>query len=224
MREEPERGTVAVSVRDTGVGMEPELLARVFEPFSPADRGPDRSRGGLGLGLALVKALLELHGGSAEIASAGLGRGSEVTMRLPLLSGVEDTAAMASTPVEEPNQARRCLVIEDNVDAAESMALLLSLDGHESEVAFDAAEGTEKARRFHPEVVLCDIGLPGPMDGYGLARAFRHDPELRSAYLIALTGYGQEEDRRRALEAGFDAHLTKPADLDILRRLLAGVP
>ena len=101
------------------------------------------------------------------------------------------------------------------------LALLLNLDGHETEVAFDAAGGLEKARRFHPEVVLCDIGLPGPMDGHGLARAFRADPELREAYLIALTGYGQEEDRRRALEAGFDAHLTKPADLDVLRRLLA---
>ena len=225
VREEPERGTAAVSVRDTGIGMEPELLARVFEPFSQAARGPDRSRGGLGLGLSLVKALLELHGGSAEAASPGLGRGSEVTMRLPFLSGgVEDTVTMDGTSVEEHNQARRCLVIEDNVDAAESMALLLSLDGHESEVAFDAAEGIEKARRFHPEVVLCDIGLPGPMDGYGLARAFRADPELRKAYLIALTGYGQEEDRRRALEAGFDTHLTKPADLDVLRRLLAGVP
>jgi CheY-like chemotaxis protein len=220
--EEPERGTAAVRVRDTGIGMEPELLARVFEPFSQADRGPDRSRGGLGLGLSLVKTLVELHGGSVEAASPGLGRGSEVTLRFPLLSGGEDTE-MADPPREEPVPPRRCLVIEDNVDAAESMALLLSLDGHETEVAFNATEGLEKARRFHPEVVLCDIGLPGPMDGHGLARAFRADPGLRGAYLIALTGYGQEEDRLRALEAGFDAHLTKPADLEVLRRLLAGV-
>ncbi|HEV2856416.1 MAG TPA: chemotaxis protein CheB [Thermoanaerobaculia bacterium] len=221
VRAEPERGTAVVRVRDTGIGMQPELLARVFEPFSQADRGPDRSRGGLGLGLSLVKALVELHGGSVEAASPGLGRGSEVTIRFPLLTGAEDTDAMADPPREEPAPVRRCLVIEDNVDAAESMALLLNLDGHETEVAFDAAGGLEKARRFHPEVVLCDIGLPGPMDGHGLARAFRADPELREAYLIALTGYGQEEDRRRALEAGFDAHLTKPADLDVLRRLLA---
>jgi CheY-like chemotaxis protein len=115
----------------------------------------------------------------------------------------------------------RCLVVEDHEDAAESLALLLRLVGHEVEVAFDAGEGLDKARRFRPEVVLCDIGLPGAMDGYDLAEAFRADPQMRSAYLIALTGYGQEEDRRRALEAGFDAHLTKPADLDELRRLLA---
>jgi two-component system, sensor histidine kinase len=116
---------------------------------------------------------------------------------------------------------RRCLVIEDHEDAAESLALLLRLVGHQAEVAFDAGEGLKTARRFQPEVVLCDIGLPGGMDGYDVARALRADPELGSTFLIALTGYGQEEDRQRALEAGFDAHLTKPADLDELRRLLA---
>ena len=125
------------------------------------------------------------------------------------------------TPREGTAVPRRCLVIEDHTDAAESLALLLQLTGHEAEVAFDAASGIEKARSFRPDVVLCDIGLPG-MDGYGVARALRADPETRSAFLIALTGYGQEEDRRRALEAGFDAHLTKPADLDALRRLLVG--
>jgi CheY-like chemotaxis protein len=117
---------------------------------------------------------------------------------------------------------RRCLIIEDNVDAAESLSLLLQLIGHEAEVAYDGAEGMEKARGFRPEVVLCDIGLPGQLDGYAVARSFRADPELRSAFLIALTGYGQEEDRRRALAAGFDTHLTKPADLDALRDLLSG--
>jgi CheY-like chemotaxis protein len=117
---------------------------------------------------------------------------------------------------------RRCLVIEDNVDAAESLGLLLELIGHQAEVAFDGAAGLAAARRLVPDVVLCDIGLPGALDGYAVARAFRADPDLRSAFLIALTGYGREEDRRRALEAGFDTHLTKPADLDDLRRLLAG--
>jgi len=124
---------------------------------------------------------------------------------------------------EAPAHPRRCLVIEDHEDAAESMALLLRLAGHEAEVALDAGAGLEKARQFLPEVVLCDIGLPGAMDGYGLARAFRADPGLPPAFLIALTGYGQEEDRRRALEAGFDAHLTKPADLDTLLGLLASL-
>ena len=120
-----------------------------------------------------------------------------------------------------PQTPRRCLVIEDHADAAESLALLLELAGHEVAVTFDAAAGLEKARTFHPDVVLCDIGLPGAMDGYGVARALRTAAETRSAYLIALTGYGQDDDRRRALEAGFDAHLTKPADLDALHRLLA---
>jgi len=131
--------------------------------------------------------------------------------------------AMVEQTTGEPGRLRRCLVIEDHEDAAESMALLLRLAGHEAEVALDAAAGLEKARTFLPEVVLCDIGLPGSMDGYGLARAFRADAELRPAFLIALTGYGQEEDRRRALEAGFDAHLTKPADLDALLGLLASL-
>jgi CheY-like chemotaxis protein len=128
---------------------------------------------------------------------------------------------MADQNLDNVNQAaRRCLIIEDHRDAAESLALLLRLGGHEAEVAFDADDGIEKARRFRPEVILCDIGLPGGMDGYALARTVRADADLHSAYLIAITGYGQEEDRRRALEAGFDAHLTKPADLDALRLLL----
>jgi len=220
VREEPERGTVAVTVRDTGIGMAPEMLARVFEPFSQAAAGPDRQRGGLGLGLFLVKALVELHGGTAAAASPGLGQGSEITLRLPLVTGTEESEMVEQVEVSE--HPRRCLVIEDHEDAAESLALLLRLVGHEAEVAFDASEGLEKARRFHPEVILCDIGLPGGMDGYAVAEAVRADSDLRSAYLIAITGYGQEEDRRRALAAGFDAHLTKPADLDALRRLLAG--
>lgn len=129
---------------------------------------------------------------------------------------------MAENPAAAaPARSRRCLVIEDNVDAAESLAMLLQLSGHEAEVAFDGASGIEKARSFHPDVVLCDIGLPGGLDGHGVARAFRADPDLKSAFLIALTGYGQEEDRRRALEAGFDAHLTKPADIEELKRMLA---
>ncbi|HEY4563471.1 MAG TPA: ATP-binding protein, partial [Thermoanaerobaculia bacterium] len=221
VRREPAGGTAAVAVRDTGIGMEPELLARAFEPFSQAERSPDRGRGGLGLGLALVKALIELHGGSVEAASPGPGRGTEVVMRLPLAAGTEERAMTGDPAAAVPGRPRRCLVIEDNVDAAESLALLLQLAGHEAEVAFDGLAGIEKARSFRPDVVLCDIGLPGGLDGHGVARAFRADPELRSAFLIALTGYGQEEDRRRALEAGFDAHLTKPADIEELKRMLA---
>ncbi|HEY2291497.1 MAG TPA: CheR family methyltransferase [Thermoanaerobaculia bacterium] len=221
VRREPASGAAAVTVRDTGIGMEPELLARAFEPFSQAERGPDRGRGGLGLGLALVKALIELHGGSVEAASPGPGQGTEIVMRLPLAAGTEERAMAGDPAAAAPERSRRCLVIEDNVDAAESLALLLQLSGHEAEVAFDGVSGVEKARSFHPDVVLCDIGLPGGLDGHGVARAFRADPELKFAFLIALTGYGQEEDRRRALEAGFDAHLTKPADIEELKRMLA---
>jgi two-component system CheB/CheR fusion protein len=216
-------GTAEVTIRDTGIGMEPELLAQVFDPFSQADRSPDRSRGGLGLGLALVRALAELHGGTAEIASEGPGRGTAVTLRLPL--GAPEPAD-PSAPEDASGRAgearvRRCLVIEDNADAAESMALLLELAGHQVAVAHDGGRGIEEARRFRPEIVLCDIGLPHGMDGYDVARALRADPDLSGVCLIALTGYGQDEDRRRSQEAGFDAHLTKPADLDVLRRLLA---
>jgi CheY-like chemotaxis protein len=171
-----------------------------------------------------------MHGGAVTAESPGPGGGTEVTLRLPLAGTGSETSEEATLAGMAPGmapdaapggaRARRCLIIEDNVDAAESLTLLLQLTGHEADVAFDGATGLEKARSFRPEVVLCDIGLPGSLDGYGVARAFRADPELRQAFLIALTGYGQEEDRRRALEAGFDTHLTKPADLDALRRLL----
>jgi two-component system CheB/CheR fusion protein len=220
VRRGPEECTAVVALRDTGIGMEPELLVRAFEPFSQAERGPDGGRGGLGLGLALVKALIELHGGTVEAASPGLGRGTEIVMRLPTAAAMEESAMAEDPAAAAPERPRRCLVIEDNVDAAESLALLLELAGHETEVAFDGVAGVEKARGFRPEVVLCDIGLPGRLDGHGVARAFRADPELRQAFLIALTGYGQEEDRRRALDAGFDAHLTKPADIEELKQLL----
>ena len=220
LREEPETGTAVVRVEDTGIGMEPELLPLIFEPFSQADRGPDRSRGGLGLGLALVRALVEMHGGSASAASDGPGRGSEVAIRLPLAAEAEAADPEPRSASPRDVRPRRCLIIEDNADAAESMGLLLSLAGHEVAVAHDGVQGLEKAHLLRPEVVLCDIGLPGDLDGYGVARTFRADPDLASACLIALTGYGQEEDRRRALEAGFDAHLTKPADPDALKRLV----
>ncbi len=215
------RDTVLLTLRDTGIGMEAELLARRFEPFSQSRSNPVHDRGGLGLGLALVKSLVELHGGTVEASSPGTGQGTRIDLRLPRRMATEEAAMPEPTRTEGALTPRRCVVIEDHADAAESLAALLQLSGHEVEVAFDAAAGLELARRFAPEVVLCDIGLPGAMDGYGVARALRAAPETRSAFLIALTGYGQEEDRRLALEAGFDAHLTKPADLEALFRLLA---
>jgi two-component system CheB/CheR fusion protein len=213
-------GAAVVAVEDTGIGIELDVLGRLFEPFSQAPPGIDRSRGGLGLGLALVRRLVELHGGSVEASSGGSGRGTEIRLRLPVVPAPAEPADREKEPA--PGEPRRCLLIEDNVDAAESMALLLQLNGHEVVLAHSGQEGLEKARGFRPHVVLCDIGLPGALDGYAVARALRGDPDLHSARLIALTGYGQEEDQRRAREAGFDLHLTKPADPEILQRLLAG--
>jgi two-component system CheB/CheR fusion protein len=222
VRVHAEGGKVSFAVQDTGIGIEPEVLTRLFEPFSQAPPGLARSRGGLGLGLALVSRLTELHNGVVEASSEGSGRGSEVRLRLPLDG--QQPAGAAAAAQGEGMRPRRCLLIEDNRDAAESMALLLQLSGHEVEIAFDGSDGLEKARRFRPEIVLCDIGLPGGMDGYAVARALRADPDLARCRLIALTGYGQEEDQRHAREAGFDVHLTKPADLEALRRLIAGSP
>jgi len=225
---EPGSGTAVLTVRDTGIGIGEELLPYIFEPFSqgvdPAEtaaRGGGKVGGGLGgmgLGLALVKSLVEMHGGTIEAASEGAGRGSTFTLRLPLAPMREETAPRSTAPGPRPH---RILIVEDNVDAAESLRLFLDLTGHEVTVAHDGAEGVARARDTQPEVVLCDIGLPGEMDGYAVARALRSDPELSVTRLIALTGYGQAEDRRLASEAGFDLHLTKPTDPDALLRVLA---
>ncbi|HET9227227.1 MAG TPA: CheR family methyltransferase, partial [Thermoanaerobaculia bacterium] len=212
-------GMAVISVKDNGLGMDPETRERIFEPFAQAEAGIDRSRGGLGLGLALVRRLVELHGGTATARSEGVGKGSEVEIRLPRVEPPVDAAA-PEPAVEPVRRSRRCLIIEDNTDAAESMGLLLELSGHEVRIAGDGLEGLETARSFRPDVVLCDIGLPNGVDGYEVARRMRQDPDLRAATLVALTGYGQVEDQRRAREAGFDVHLTKPADPERLKRLL----
>jgi PAS domain S-box-containing protein len=221
--DEGQTGQAIVAVQDTGVGVDPETLKRLFEPFSQADSGIDRSRGGLGLGLALVKRLVELHGGTVSAHSEGLGHGTRVELRIPLQEGRDEPPAPALGR-EDRRRARRCLLIEDNADAAETMGLLLELYGHEVRIARDGREGLEMAGRFVPEVVLCDIGLPNGVDGYEVARRMRQDPALRAISLVALTGYGQEDDQRRAREAGFDIHLTKPADPEKLERLLAELP
>ncbi|HVG09721.1 MAG TPA: chemotaxis protein CheB [Thermoanaerobaculia bacterium] len=218
-----EDGQAVVSVSDTGVGVDAQTLQRLFEPFSQADSGIDRSRGGLGLGLALVKRLVELHGGTASAQSEGLGHGTRVELRIPLQEARDEPSAPAPGAADR-RRARRCLLIEDNADAAETMGLLLELYGHQVRIASDGREGLEAARRFLPEIVLCDIGLPNGLDGYEVARRMRQDPALRAMSLVALTGYGQEEDQRRAREAGFDLHLTKPADPEKLERLLAELP
>ncbi len=217
---EPDGGAAVLSVRDTGIGMEADLLGQLFEPFSQADRSLDRSRGGLGLGLALVKGLVELHGGTIRAASAGPSRGSEFIVRLPLNPELPPPAPRESPPPTSPGAALQVLIVEDNRDAAESLRMLLELQGYRVAVAHTGGAALESARRLRPDLVLCDIGLPGGMDGYAVARALRADSFPPSLRLIALTGYGQEEDQRRAYEAGFDRHLTKPVDPAVLTELL----
>ncbi len=210
---------VTIAVRDEGIGIPAEALPNVFELFTQVDPSPDRARGGLGLGLALVRSLVELHGGRVEARSEGPGAGAEFTVRLPRSSPGPDPAP-AELP-RRPGARLRVLVVDDNVDAAETLVWQLRADGHLVEVAHDAAAALARAPRLSPQVMVLDIGLPDT-DGYALARLLRAMPETSSATLIALTGYGQEPDRRRALEAGFDHHLVKPADgrlLDLLRGL-----
>lgn len=214
----PERAYLRV--RDTGVGIAPEVMRYLFEPFAQAPQTIDRSRGGLGLGLATTKGLVELHGGTIAVQSEGTGRGTAIEISLP----IEPTASLAASPGKPAAEnKRRVLVIEDSLDAAEGLRDALMLGGHDVEVAHNGREGLAKAHTFRPGVVICDIGLPG-MDGYQVARAFRSDHELRDTYLVALTGYARPEDRNRAVEAGFDQHMAKPPTIESLSALLANAP
>jgi signal transduction histidine kinase/CheY-like chemotaxis protein len=210
-----------VTVRDTGIGIAPDMLPRVFELFAQAEQSRSRSRGGLGLGLALVRGLVELHGGEARAASAGPGQGAEFTIGLPVSqpAAAAGVAAAGDIPARHP---LRILVVEDNRDAAETMRVLLELSGHQVVVAHSGSRGVESAREFRPEVVLCDLGLPG-MDGLAVARALRQDEATASAHLIAMTGYGSEADQQQCRDAGFDRHLTKPVDPEELQRILAAL-
>jgi signal transduction histidine kinase/CheY-like chemotaxis protein len=212
-------GQAGIRVQDGGEGISPDFLPHVFEPFVQADGGLARTKGGLGLGLALVKGLVELHGGTVSARSAGPGRGSEFMVTLPMApAGAPSPAAAPS--VSAAAQGHEILVIEDNLDAAQSIAEVLELEGHHVHVATDGLSGIAKARELRPEVILCDIGLPD-VDGYEVARRLRADEGLRSIRLIALSGYAQAEDRRRAKASGFDAHIAKPPSLDALLAAVA---
>ncbi|WP_242342512.1 hybrid sensor histidine kinase/response regulator [Anaeromyxobacter terrae] len=217
LRQEADRALLSIS--DDGEGIDPALLPRLFAPFVQADAGLDRARGGLGLGLYLVRSLVELHGGSVEVTSGGAGRGAEFTLALPL-------AAQDAPAPEAPRdplalgQPRRVLVIEDNADAAEMLRDLLSGAAHEVEIAPDGRAGVALARATRPDLVLCDIGLP-LMDGYEVARALRGDPELATTLLVALSGYALPDDVEKAARAGFDRHLAKPVSLEELGAVLA---
>jgi two-component system CheB/CheR fusion protein len=205
-----------LTVSDDGVGIPPEVLPRLFRPFVQAPQGLDRARGGLGLGLATVKGLTELHGGTAEVVSDGRGCGSTFVVRLPLVPA-PDLPQHEDLPSQV--RVRRILVIEDNVDAAEMLRDLLLFEGHSVAVAYDGAVGVELARRFLPELVLCDLGLPG-MDGFQVARAMRAEVDLSGTVLVALSGYARPEDNARASEAGFDAQLPKPLRMEALETML----
>jgi signal transduction histidine kinase len=218
VRSDAATGEAEVRVHNTGAPIPNELLANVFEPFVQAERTLDRSKGGLGLGLALVKGLVEMHGGSAKVDSDEHA-GTAFTVRLPLDTSVPEPLH-ARGDGEAPGASHpRVLVIEDNVDAAETLRAVLELQGDDVAVANNGREGIEAARSFHPDVVLCDIGLP-EMDGYEVARTIRADPALRSLALVALSGYATPEDVAAAREAGFDRHVAKPPDVDILERLV----
>jgi PAS domain S-box-containing protein len=209
-----------IQVADTGVGMTPELVARLFQPFSQADSTLDRSKGGLGLGLALAKGLVELHGGNITARSAGLGQGAEFVVRLPLAM---DDAVAPQAGASASKGRRRVLIIEDNVDAADSLRDVLGFGEHDVEVAYNGPQGIAKAKEFRPDVVFCDIGLPS-MDGFEVARAFRADEALKGVFLVALSGYALPEDVARAQAAGFDRHLAKPTSLEKLEEVLESRP
>jgi PAS domain S-box-containing protein len=208
-----------LTVRDTGIGIDAATLPRIFDTFIQADRAVDRSRGGLGLGLALVKGLVELHGGEVKAKSEGVGKGSTFTLRLPL-------DAPSISPVSREHgylreiRPFRMVIIEDNVIAARSTQMLLNELGHQTEIAHNGIQGIAIVQQFRPEVVLCDLGLPG-IDGYEVARRLRQSSEVSEIHLISTSGYGQEEDKQRALAAGFDAHLVKPIDFRELQRMLS---
>jgi PAS domain S-box-containing protein len=211
--------SVAIEIADNGAGIAPELLPFVFDLFVQGDRTLDRSQGGLGIGLSVVKGLIDMHHGEVIARSGGLGRGSAFTLRLPLITPAQQRPRPAPAAQGSP---RRILIVDDNVDAANSLAALLALDGHTMQTAYDGSEALERLTTFTPDVALLDIGLPG-MNGYELAAKIRERPELAGVRLVSLTGYGQADDRERALAAGFNQHLVKPVEFAALRQAILNV-
>jgi signal transduction histidine kinase len=209
---------VVVSVRDTGIGMDREAIGDIFELFAQAAGPAQTVQGGLGVGLSLARSIAELHGGLLTAHSEGLGKGSEFVLRLPAAEApeVQETAA---APAGEPAFRQRILVVDDNVDAAESLGTMLAYSGHDVRVAHGGVEALSAAREFAPNVMILDLGMP-EMDGYAVARAVRSDPRFASTRLIALSGYGQPDDRRRTADVGFDEHLVKPVEHDVLNAAL----
>jgi CheY-like chemotaxis protein len=213
----PHGSMVGIAVSDTGIGIPKELLPQIFELFVQGDRSLDRSQGGLGIGLSVVRRLIEMHKGEVRASSAGLGRGSTFEIRLPLIARTRARSEVEERALVQP---KRILIVDDNSDAADSLALLLQLEGHETEAVYSAREALDRAPRYRPEVILLDIGLP-EMSGYELATLIRS--KLGSVRLIAVTGYGQREDIERARCSGFDGHVIKPVDSARLGRMIEGL-
>lgn len=211
-----------VRVRDTGVGIAAAMLPRIFDLYTQAQGQSGRSEGGLGIGLSLVRSLIDRHGGSVQASSAGPGHGSEFVVRLPLFRRAPPPAPTAGTKpeVNANGPCRRILMIDDNRESADTMAILLGVVGHVVWTAYDGPTALDLARLQPPEVVLCDVSMPG-MSGLEVARRLRQDLGLHDALSVALSGYGEEEDRRRSQEAGFNAHIVKPISPDVLQRLLS---
>jgi len=213
--------SIVVSVRDIGMGIPADMLALVFDMFTQINRTLDRAQGGLGIGLSLVKTLVEMHGGSVRATSGGIDLGSTFIVVLPTaLALAVEPPAPAPVSAASRSAKQRILVVDDNIDAAETMVMLLDLSGHDARAAFGGQEALDVAMMFQPEVVFLDIGLPG-MNGYEVARRLLANPSTASAKLIALTGWGTEEDIRKSKIAGFHAHLTKPVDPNAVDAILA---
>jgi CheY-like chemotaxis protein/two-component sensor histidine kinase len=201
-----------VRVKDSGAGIPADHLEEIFNMFNQADRAPEHAQGGLGIGLTLVRRLVEMHGGSVHASSEGPGKGSEFVARLPALAGAPQTLKSQVPEATSPAMRRRVLIVDDNRDAADALALLLQHTGHETFVAYDGAAAFSAAEAHRPDVILLDIGLPG-LSGHDVCRQMREQPWGQRIRMIALTGWGQEEDRRKSREAGFDGHLVKPVDI-----------
>lgn len=216
-----EGGEIVLRVRDNGIGIRAEAMAQLFDLFHQADRVPGHVSEGLGIGLTLVRNLVEMHGGSVSATSAGQNQGSEFVVRLPASPSHSGPAASLSAEPPPPVRPLRILVTDDNRDSAESMAMLLAAMGHETHTAYDGEQALQIAKDFPPQVIFLDIGLPHGLDGYELARRLRRQSGLEKVMLVAMTGYGQEEDRHKSKAAGFDHHLVKPAELTEISRLLA---
>jgi len=206
-------------VRDNGNGIDPELLPQIFELFVPGSRRADRAEGGLGVGLPLVRSLVELHGGRVEARSEGLGKGSEFRIWLPLAPASDEHGGRLGYGKAEETRSRRILVVDDNKDSAGMISALLEIEGHDVSVAYSGPAAIDLALKQAPEFALVDIGMPG-MDGYEFARRLRQVPGLGQTVLVALTGYGRQEDAQRSHEAGYDHHLVKPVDIEALKRVL----